>query len=183
MLFRSVPTIRSLLATYDFLDTGSGFANINSDPAQRNNLLLDLNNGLDLEPTADPNPFAELVNATVICGGLGRTANLVVERTGTAREDVLLPFTDFLANDASAADEWYEDLWMANGGDGTVPLESCYEQFVGDGRVKTKLFYGVGLDHTSMMSDVSVQSYILDTLRVKYQAGNISTGAGLGNVS
>ncbi|OQY95045.1 MAG: hypothetical protein B6D39_00405 [Anaerolineae bacterium UTCFX2] len=175
-----VPTIRSLLATYDFLDRGSGFTNINSDPAQRNNLVLDLNNGLDLAPTADPNPFAELVNATVICGGLGRTANLVVERTGTAREDVLLPFTDFLANDASAADEWYEDLWMANGGDGTVPLESCYEQFVGDGRVKRKLFYGVGLDHTSMMSDVSVQSYILDTLKVKNQAGNISTGAGLG---
>lgn len=175
-----VPTIRSLLATYDFLDTGSGFTNVNSVPSLRNNLVLDLNNGLDLAATADPNPFAELVNATVICGGLGRTANLVVERTGTAREDVLLPFTDFLANDASAADEWYEDLWMANGGDGTVPLESCYEQFAGDGRVKTKLFYGVGLDHTSMMSDVTVQSYILDTLKVKYEAGNISTGAGLG---
>lgn len=175
-----VPTIRSLLATYDFLDTGSGFANINSDPAQRNNLLLDLNNGLDLAPTADPNPFAELVNATVICGGLGSTANLVVERTGTAREDVLLPFTDFLANDASAADEWYEDLWMTNGGDGTVPLESCYEQFAGDKRVKTKLFYGAGLDHTSVMSDTAVQSFILDTLQVKYQAGNISTGTGLG---
>lgn len=174
-----VPTIRSLLATYDFLDTGSGFTNINSDPAQRNNLVLDLNNGLDLAPTADPNPFADLVNATVICGGLGRTANLVVERTGTAREDVLLPFTDFLANDASVADEWYEDLWMGNGGDGTVPLESCYEQFVGDGRVKRKLFYGVGLDHTSMMSDTAVQSFILDTLKVKYQAGDIFTGSGL----
>jgi len=179
MIKQYVPTIRSLLATYDFLDTGSGFTNVNNDPTIRNDTILDLNNGLDLMPTADPNPFADLTNTTVICGGLGYTANLVVERTGTAAENVLLPFTDFFANDADANDEWYEDLWMANGGDGTVPLESCYEQFIGDGRVKTKLIYGVGINHTSLMSDASVQSFMLDTLKIKYQPQNISTGSGL----
>lgn len=179
MIKQYVPTIRSLLATYDFLDTGSGFTNVNNDPTIRNDTILDLNNGLDLVPTADPNPFADLTDTTVICGGLGNTANLVVERTGTAAENVLLPFTDFFANDADANDEWYEDLWMANGGDGTVPLESCYEQFIGDGRVKTKLIYGVGINHTSLMSDASVQSFMLDTLKIKYQPQNISTGSGL----
>lgn len=105
LIEKYVPTTHSLLATYEFLDTGSGFASINTDPARRNNLVLDLNNGLDLAPTADPNPLADLTSATVICAAEMRTAYLVVERTGTAREDVLLPFSDFFANDASASDE------------------------------------------------------------------------------
>lgn len=48
------PTIRGLLATYPFLDDaipggiGWNYRTVNTDPAQRNLLLLDLNDGLDL---------------------------------------------------------------------------------------------------------------------------------------
>lgn len=177
-LQKYVPTLSALLATYDFIDFGAGFVNVNDDPAQRNNLLLDLNNGLDLQPTADPNPFADLTTTTVICGASEYTANLVVERTGTARQDVLLPFTDFFPNDAGVNDVWYEDLWLANGGDQTVPLESCQEQFIGDARIEIRLFTGAQTDHTGLMSNVDVQSAILDILRVEYETQNISTGTG-----
>ncbi len=173
-----VPTIRSLLATYDFIDFGEGFVNLNNDPAQRNNSVLDLNNGLDLAPTADPNPFASETSTTVMCGTSEYTANLVVERTGTSAVDVLLPFTDFFPNDAGVNDVWYEDLWLAYGGDQTVPLESCQEQFIGDARIEIRLFTGAQTDHTGLMSNVDVQSTILDTLQVEYETQNISTGTG-----
>lgn len=173
-----VPTVRSLLATYDFIDFGEGFVNVNDDSALRNDLVLDLNNGLDFAPTADPNPFADATTTTVMCGASEYTANLVVERTGAAREDVLLPFTDFFANDASVTDEWYEDLWLAYGGDQTVPLESCQEQFIGDGRIDIRLFTGAKSDHTGLMSNVLVQGAMLDILKVEYQAQDISTGMG-----
>ncbi|MCC7165074.1 MAG: DUF3466 family protein [Anaerolineae bacterium] len=173
-----VPTLRALLATYDFINFGSGYVTLNNDPAQRNDTILDLNAGLDLSPSGDSNSFASQTETTVICGASGTTANLVMERTGTAANDVLLPFTDFFANDASATDEWFEDLWLANGGDKTVPLESCQEQFLGDARIDIRLFTGASADHTGLMSNVDVQSAILDILKVKYQAQNISTGTG-----
>ncbi|MCW5857242.1 MAG: hypothetical protein KIS63_03065 [Caldilineales bacterium] len=184
-----VPTIRSLLATYDFLDSGSGYANVNSDPAWRNNSILDLNNGLDLRPTVDPNLFASQTQTTVICGASERTANLVVERTGTAADGVLLPFSEFSANDAGATDEWYEDQWLAYGGDGTVPLESCRDQFLGDGRVAIRLFSSGGntsgdTTHTGLMSNIDVQSAILDILGIKYDKPNdFSTGHWLNPLS
>jgi probable HAF family extracellular repeat protein len=179
-----VPTIRSLLATYDFIDFGMGFVTLNNDPAQRNNAVLDLNAGLDLVPTADPSPFAGLVNATTICGSGERTALLVADRTGTARNGVLLPFTDYLANDAGVSTVWYEDLWQASAGDQTVPLESCRDQFLGDGRVTVRLFSSGGntsgrTDHTGLMSNPDVQKAILDTFAVKYQPADIATGTAM----
>ena len=184
-----VPTIRSLLATYDFIDFGQGFTTVNQDPQWRNELILDLNDGLDLTPTADPSPFADRVRATVICGASERTANLVVERTGTAAPNVLLPFTDFLANDAETTDVWFEDLWLVEGGDGTVPLESCQEPFVGDERVNLLLFRkgentSGAADHTGLMSNPDVQAAILDALGVTYDRETdiaSGTGAQIGN--
>lgn len=174
-----VPTVRSLLATYDFIDFGSGFVNLNGDPAQRNNLVLDLNHGLDLALTGDPNSFADLTTTTVMCGASETTANLVVKRTGTSAQDVLLPFTDFFPNDAGVNDVWYEDLWLAYGGDQTVPLESCQEQFLGDSRLDIRLFTGAQSDHTGLMSNVNVQRAIFDIFKVKYQTQDISSGMGV----
>lgn len=82
----------------------------------------------------ESNPFASLTGTTVICGASELTATAVVNRTGTTREDVLLPYTDYFANDATVNGEWYEDIWTVAAGDGTVPLKSCRDQFVGDGR-------------------------------------------------
>lgn len=183
-----VPTIRFLLATYDFIDFGEGFTHVNNDPAQRNATVLDLNNGLDLMPTLDPNPFAGQTSTTVICGSSSLTARFVVERTGTAAQDALLPFSDFLPNDAGVADEWYEDVWWQQGGDETVPLVSCRDQFVGDGRVDILEFSTGGntagdTSHTGLMSNVDVQSAILDALAVEYEDTDIETGTGMGWLS
>jgi probable HAF family extracellular repeat protein len=173
-----VPTLRALLATYEFIDFGEGFVHVNDDPSQRNALVLDLNNGQDLMPTLDPSPFADETNTTVICGAGGSTATLVAERTGDPAEDVLLPFTDFFPNDADANDVWYEDVWLAQSGDETVPLISCRDQFLGDARVDILLFDGAHSDHTGLMSNVAVQSAMLDVLKVEYESQNISTGTG-----
>ncbi len=83
----------------------------------------------------ESNPFASLTGTTVICGASELTATAVVNRTGTSREDVLLPYTDYFANDATVNGEWYEDIWTVAAGDGIVPLKSCRDQFVGDGRI------------------------------------------------
>ncbi|MEH1859305.1 MAG: hypothetical protein V7L21_15195 [Nostoc sp.] len=63
-----VPTLRSLLATYPFIDTlpnQQTYRSIESiDPNQRNTLLLDLNNGFDSVAqgqSPDPNIFADEV--------------------------------------------------------------------------------------------------------------------------
>ena len=44
-------------------------------------------------------------------------------------------------------------------------------------RVKSHEFFGASLDHTSMVSNMNVQSTMLDTLKVEYQTQDISTGA------
>jgi len=43
-LNKYVPTLRYLLATYDFIDFGSGLTNVNGDIEIRNTIVLDLNN-------------------------------------------------------------------------------------------------------------------------------------------
>ncbi len=137
-----MPTVRSLLATYDFIDFGAGFVNVNSDPALRNNLVLDLNNGLDLVPTADPNPFAELdERPPSSAAGREHTANLVVERTGTAAEDVLLPFTDFLANDAGAAMSGMKTCGWRTAGIRPCRSNLARSSSSGMRRVNIRLFY------------------------------------------
>lgn len=63
---------------------------------------------------------------------------------------------------------WYEDQRIANGGDGTVPLASSRDQFVGDSRVTLMPFTGDHTAHTELPSNVSVQRAILDTLGLGY---------------
>ena len=172
-----VPTLRTLLATYPFIDFGSGFVHVNDNALQRNALALDLNDAYDWVTTPDPSPFASETNTTVLCGAGGTTASLVTERTGDPAQDVLLPFTDFFANDADANDVWYEDLWLAQSGDKTVPLTSCRDQFLGDTRVDILLFDGAHTDHTGLMSNVEAQSAMLDALKVEYDNNDVSTGS------
>ena len=82
---RYVPTIRALLATYPFLDLGAGPVDVNDDPAVRNDLLLDLNDGFDLTGTIDPIPFADLTTTTVIYGTNVSTPTVAQQQTRTDR--------------------------------------------------------------------------------------------------
>lgn len=119
-----IPTIRSLLATYPFVDSGNGLEGVNGDPAVRNSLLLDLNVGFDLLQPVDPIPFASQATVTVICASNGGdTPTTVRPRLGPALETTRLPdgspnvvevatvanMSDSSPRPAKAQEEWYED--------------------------------------------------------------------------
>ena len=72
-----VPSIQDLLATYDF-----GILNNNSDPQNQNSLVLDLNSGLGLKQTGDPNAFATLSHVTNIYGFSQPTPTTVTPKRG-----------------------------------------------------------------------------------------------------
>ena len=178
---RYAPTIASLLATYDFLDTGGGPQNVNSNVDLRNSLILDLNAGLDLQLNGDPNAFADSCRATVIYGTSEATPTVTVQHLGEDMgEGALLPFTDFVPNDAAADDLWYLDLLPAASGDATVPLVSSVGQFIGDARV-TRIPFTLGantqedVSHCGLMFNPQVQDTILAILDVPEDFRVIST--------
>lgn len=69
------PTFRSLLATYPFIEKPDGsLVSANDLPNLRNDLALDLNNGLDLpgwKESDDPSRFAAAVDRTTVYYGYG----------------------------------------------------------------------------------------------------------------
>jgi Tol biopolymer transport system component len=185
MLFieQYVPTIGSLLATYDFLDTGSGFTSVNSDPERRNNLLLDLNDGLDFTGTADPSPFANLSNVTAIYGTDHATATGVIQRIGPHTGNGILPFSAFLPRVAEPGEVWYQDIQPPASGDETVPIDSAAGQFFGDERVTLIPLSAANTtgktDHTGLVGNPDVQAGILDILGKSFEPGDIASGTGL----
>uniref|UniRef100_A0A7V2ZIU6 T9SS type A sorting domain-containing protein n=1 Tax=Ignavibacterium album TaxID=591197 RepID=A0A7V2ZIU6_9BACT len=179
---RYVPTIRGLLATYDFLDIGSGPTNVNNNPSERNNLILDLNNGYDLYPNADPNGFLDSAIVYVLFGNGQNTFDYVQERTD-GEFNAIQSFTDWTRSSVLPGTLWYKDMINSdNNGDGTVPLQSSIGQFLGDSRA-ILLPFGVS-NHTGMVQTIPVQSTVLDILNINYDQSTISTGSGadFGNV-
>lgn len=152
------PTVRGLLATYDFLDTDGSdgqdlFTDVNGSAADRNWLLLDLNDGLDKDyeledlstvdwayhptvgPVRKPTDFINklLGNLTVVYS-LGReTFTNAVEHVGPVSAlDEVQPFDVFLGSLPSAGQTWYEETYLTGrklNGDGVVPKESLLELF------------------------------------------------------
>ena len=168
-----VPTIRYLLATYNFIDFGSGLTNINNDVDKRNTILLDLNNGFDINPLNDPNGFLDSANVIVIYGTGETTKFSVIQRTDFELA-ALQSFTDYTPSSALPGTIWYKDIDFDNNGDGTVPTISSASQFLIDTRA-TLIEFTTG-DHTKLVSQINVQSTILDLLGVPYNLADISTG-------
>ena len=184
-----VPTLNSLLATYDFLDKGNGtLINVNNNldllnnyPDSGNPFLLDLNAGLNqLSSPGDSNAFADLVTNTVAIYGISEeTATTVTQQVGETNLfwDERFKFTDSQPVDAEDGEIWYEDNSLENNGDGTVPLESSRGQFIDDTRVQLRGFTSSndtnsnisneviissndGVDHGELVSNVDVQTLI-----------------------
>ena len=173
-----VPTLRGLLATYDFINFGNGYTNVNNDTEQRNSFVLDLNNGYDLYPNVDPNDFLDAARVSVIYG-TGKSTFDLVEQRDDFELNAVQSFTDWTRTTVLGGTIWYKDLISSgNNGDETVPLVSSAGQFLNDSRA-VKYPFSVG-DHTSMMSNVEVQSTVLDILSVDYEQSNISTGTSPG---
>ncbi|MGH7898255.1 MAG: esterase/lipase family protein, partial [Candidatus Binatia bacterium] len=191
-IHRYVPTVRSLFATYDFADFGTGFTNINQNASLRNALLLDLNNGLDLRATADPSPFAAQCKPTVIYGtnveakgGLltppGTPTTIVQRLSPPGGQNAIADFREYFARDARPGERWFRDNFRPKNGDGTVPIESSAGQFVGDDRVTLIPFtFGANtqedVSHTGLMYNRDVQKRILETLGIDPASVTISTG-------
>ena len=168
-----VPTIRYLLATYDFIDFGGGLTNINNDDDNKNTILLDLNNGFDINPLNDPNGFLDSANVTVIYG-TGETTKFSVIKRIDFEFNAVQSFTDWIPFNALPGTVWYKDIEFDNNGDGTVPTISSAGQFLIDTRA-TLIEFATG-DHTKLVSQINVQSTILDLLDVPYNLTDISTG-------
>jgi len=170
-----VPTIRGLLATFDFIDFGNGVTNVNSDSLERNSLILDLNNGYDLDPNADPNHFLDSTFVKVLYGTSNETFDYVVQRNDP-EINALQSFTDWTRSSVFGGTIWYKDLASGqNNGDETVPIVSSVGQFLNDSRA-VKIPFSIS-NHTGMVSTIEVQSSILDILNVNYDQGNIATGS------
>ncbi|TAK61157.1 MAG: T9SS type A sorting domain-containing protein [Bacteroidetes bacterium] len=174
-------TARSLLATYDFIDFGSGFTNVNNNSSVRNNLILDLNAGLDLVLNGDPNAFAEKASVTVIYATNVATPTAVAEKVGPeGGENAIVKFNDFSARDAQTDEVWYDDIVAPSSGDGTVPIESSSGQFIGDSRVNLKPFAkgsntSDDVSHLGLMYNRDVQEEILTIVKASFESNDIST--------
>ena len=182
-----MPAFRTLLATYDFLNTSDGqHTNLNQKPDERNNVILDLNNanasaGDDLNADkGKSNDFAEKTQATAIDGENKETSAEVSEFQGETAQQAskplgnIVPFDNFPGRHAGSNEKWYQDAAAEAKGDGTVPAKSSQEQFVGDSRVQTVKFRtadatGPGntdgdISHDGLVSNKDVQRTVLDTL-------------------
>jgi len=172
-----VPTFRSLMATYDFLYDFSGdLTNLNHVPEMRNNLVLDLNNGLDIattSPDVDPSPFADHT-ATTVFFAENRPTEYRVYELDYAASNVRFPLDAFAEQDVSDGIIWYRGVSEVLG-DGTVPKESSMGQFIDDARVRTVRVHGSKTGHTELMSNVLVQKAILDTLGAAWLESDFST--------
>jgi len=174
-----VPTFRSLLATYDFMyDNNGDLGNVNDDDYVRNDLVLDLNNGLDMPyqpPPVDPSPFANLVAKTnVIYADSVVTEYRVRHREGAA-SNVVFRLDNFAESDVPEGLIWYQGV-TASVGDGTVPRESSVGQFINDNRIKRYRVTNEDVTHTGLMSNFDVQTEILDTLDAEWKIEHISEG-------
>jgi hypothetical protein len=169
-----VPTLRYLLATYDFIDFGNGLTNVNNDIEIRNTIVLDLNNGFDINPLNDPNGFLDSANVTIIYGTGESTSSHVLQRTDF-EFNAFQSFTDWAPRNALPGTVWYKDISISSNGDATVPTISSAGQFLIDNRAN-KLPFSSG-DHTGLVSMVNVQSSILEILKVSFSENNISTGS------
>ncbi len=180
-----IPTVRTLLATYNFFYYVNGTYpdNVNSRPDERNNLALDLNAGVDLGYSGDPNAFADLVGKLInVYGTNGKgTPVTVQEKVGPSTLfDPLYSFRDTLDRQPEADEVWYQQNTCNACGDETVPLDSSLGQFVGDSRVKLLPFTkgdntSGKVGHTELLSNADVQAAILRELRQPVDRQKIST--------
>jgi len=197
-----VPTIRGLLSTYAFLDRGdgAGYVNVNDLPAERNNILLDLNNGYDTSAPGDPNGFTDpsLVTKVYVIYGDGLethektiSSTVLIPNLFTNR---YAPFDDITWSVRSVGELKYENI--TGMGDETVPTISSAGQFLNCNCVKLMKFtnalvnndpnakHTAGLvTHTGLMGNVDVQKYILEILGHSVPSNQISTGLARNDIS
>ena len=132
-----VPSFQDLQASFPFINTGAGSLTVGS-AAQRNNFLLDLNDGLGLDytidnipPGADPNSFLDsptnsfLGKVYVEYSSTQDTLNQVTQQpAGTGS---IVPLGSIFSETPTTT--WYQDVAGSQNGDGTLTVTSTIGQF------------------------------------------------------
>jgi len=175
-----VPTIRSLVATYDFVDNGDGVLRDINDTDNANLLAIDLNNGLDkdgLNPV-DPSPFLDLCNATIVYGTSETSKTSAIKITSGE----ILSFTTPgpIGRPLLFFESTYANRATPASGDETVPIISGAGQFLNDPRATLAPFATTGqpsegASHTAIPSNRLVQRKIFETIGVPIDDSQIST--------
>ncbi|MCC6234628.1 MAG: right-handed parallel beta-helix repeat-containing protein [Verrucomicrobiales bacterium] len=211
-----VPTMRGLLATYDFLDLGRRtpagqpiYENVNASVSDRNSVLLDLNDGLDLFYTLDqlnassdhtvtvggrkrdPNAFIDrLTGDAVLMYSAGQTTpTKTLKKVGaTGLGDEILTFTNFYGRLPNAGETWWQPIPEESAGDGTVPLVSSLGQFERDPNAKIKKFSLTlkddreALDHLGIVWNSASQRIVLQELGIAFTDPQISKYSAAGDI-
>lgn len=186
-----VPSLKALLATYDF------GAEVKKD--QENSLLLDLNAN-----------FSSVTNSTcvtVVHGNGFKTATSVQHMTGPVKYNCSTPkentnpstankkcsnrtiesFTEFHNRAPRDNEQWWEEKPTPDeekptlDGDGTVPTKSStyIKGKMTESNIKGKMTESKrefdNVDHTELPSNKEVQKFILETLGAKVEDEQIST--------
>lgn len=160
-----IPTLRTLLASYDFIDNGDGTQSNVNLTADRNWLALDLNGG------ADVNAFAERVGQAIAVYGDGETTPTTVTRqtcSGLVCPDRYSILDSYFDNDRVEGEVYWTDNTTTEG-DETVPLVSLVGQFQNDARViKSRWDKGENtndsVSHSEIVMNRDVQRAILEFL-------------------
>lgn len=169
---RYVPTIRSLLPTYPCLANEIDGPLETLAPDHANNLVIDLNTNMNLMFTASG------AATTVIYSTNNRTPVTVERRVGPvgwSEWDPISPMNDYTDREAAAGEVWYEDIWVDNSGDGTVPGVSSFGTFANEPRVKTHQMTEGDTTHTGLCSNRTVQELVFRLLGFDPVPTNIST--------
>jgi hypothetical protein len=187
-----LPSLHDLQATFPFLDNGSGTLTVGS-PSQRNNLLLDLNDGLGLNYALDnipagasPNSFLNSPTNSIL-GPLDvyysstsdTPLSAVQKPAGTGS---VVPLGSFLSQPAT--DPWYQLIEGTDNGDLTVPTVSSIGQFFNDPLLGTKIILhqaqpatpGGEVSHSKLPSSSSVLTSFLGDLGRPNSAAVVSQG-------
>lgn len=196
-----VPGLKALQATYPFIRETESSNTLRTaeyiDPGERNDLLLDLNDGFDSENGEgdnDPNKFADRVEQVTVIYGTGSAANdTVVGKIGPDFEIVavdpnsnviqqpiktILPLDEFFSVPPEEGQLWYEDRRgeVDTQGDKTVPALSAIGTFGSNNRPNIRPpedFSSV--THSQQPFDRDVQKFILETLGINLKEEFIST--------
>ena len=132
-----IPSFQDLQASFPFINTGDGSLTV-GPAAQRNNFLLDLNDGLGLNytidnvpPGADPNSFLDSPTNSFL-------GKVYVEYSSTqdtldqdnqepAGTGSIVPLGSLFSETPTST--WYQDVAGSQNGDGTLTVTSTVGQF------------------------------------------------------
>lgn len=126
---------RQSIADYDFLSINGVVGNVNTDPANSPNLLLDLNAG----STMGSNPWLSRVkDSSATFGVTVTTVTQLVEQTGVG--GAVWPIGQPAPVQTVAGQLWYQVQRTTNQGDGITPIYSLFSRFPGDPRINLQLW-------------------------------------------